>query len=1509
MAYTSVAQFSFDARGASWTVDFEVSGAASASNTFRMVWDKNGQEVPQTRRLGTEKIHPFNPILPAVLETTIWDESRTIHDYIEANKDDDIAITVKKGGTIWHTGFLDRVKGGDRVDHSNPALRLVWNDGLPRLKNIDFDKQGRDTLLDALFHVIDQAGLGLPVRVALAWKHQNTDLTTSPANRRSLAWQIDFANQVESGSYWDVLSQLLRHYNLQIFQEDGRWYVLHRSYRGGSYDWEELSSQTGSVSTGSTSPVVTVANSDWRGKGSAGSGDPVRRPPIPPQGWAQNYGLMRGSRWQNEDFTSDSTSPFDQDMPTGWWLYGGQNVNHDRANDDVEVFSGGGIDTSDPAYAEQLLNEIVVADNGNSTYDQFQIRVKGEFDVLSTGETGTVDVPVLQVMARQGEPTVLHSVNEQGTWSTSSGPFAGDVTYVKIQDVPENNSGTTNVETFDQTFTFEAPSLDTGVEEYFIQVRLITQADPDGDTNNEINATRFQVVHVKNFKRNVTDDQRPRRGITYRASSVGNVKAEPSEIGSVEQFATKVGFRQTASNPSAGIRYYDDTLGRWELLDHEFVAHASRTFNNNSLGRARLEDRFDQHQRKMSRIIGYLPVTALNFRDSVDYDGDTWTPNFVEERIRKPDRKVGIAQLRSDGVPSGTVEVAEGEDAKTDTGTVTDSPTTTPGGSGGGGTGEESTSSSGSALKLDLGDDGTNESQDLTKIRTTNDQDNVVTEPTADELLIDFSLVNAQVQTKKNGTNVLDDPDVLNFASGAFDYTNPSGRTGKLAVPSQLDHLTDVDTAAQADGNVIASGGANYREESISSLTEAHVALADLSDVGTTSATDGHVLASDGTDFDSEAITSVTGAHVSLSDLSDVGTTSATNGHVIASDGTDFDSEAISSLTEAHVNLANLKDVDTTVGNSQLTNDSVTVSTSSPLSGGGSPTLGGTGITLSLSIDQGLTTDVDGNLEVDAGNALTFNTGTLAVAASGIGSNEIATGAVGSNEIASGAVGSTEIASGAVGSTELSSNAVGTTELDESAAFSFSSLIDLAGGATYGLLSSDPTVNTESALWGSDGTGTGNDGDVILASEDSANSGLKNITLFDYSAGGIPASAIDDGVGSGLNADDLDGNGATHYESYLRVIDDSSTSHDFSGRPDGGSAYETSDGQRQALTITSGSDISAAFNASKDLVISFTGSTGMTSWTITDDDTDSDTISDGEDVSIIGDSTIETNLSSLNPAEMTISVAPNSIGTGQVDSNIAVTNSNEVFNGRVRFVPVDGNVGVDNTTAAVEYGSGPRTSAGNGIARNISGDTSDLREYLQGGHGRFAMVWNAYWDNANTQWESAVASEPHTLVGLGNTSPGGTNGENFVVATAGTNASAGDAITWNIALMAEGGQVRFGDATTPSHDVHAAGDVAADGTVRDLSDARVKDVSGRITSALERITPGYFYTRTDKEDNSRRAGLLAQEVEETFPEAVDERGRYKTLSYTALHGLSFSAIVELREENRRLRKRIEALEG
>jgi hypothetical protein len=60
------------------------------------------------------------------------------------------------------------------------------------------------------------------------------------------------------------------------------------------------------------------------------------------------------------------------------------------------------------------------------------------------------------------------------------------------------------------------------------------------------------------------------------------------------------------------------------------------------------------------------------------------------------------------------------------------------------------------------------------------------------------------------------------------DFEVYDGTTWETTPLENLAELTDVDIAAQSDGNVLASGGGNYRNESIRSLISDHVDLGDL---------------------------------------------------------------------------------------------------------------------------------------------------------------------------------------------------------------------------------------------------------------------------------------------------------------------------------------------------------------------------------------------------------------------------------------------------------------------------------------------------------------------------------------------------------------------------------------------------------------------------------------------------------------------------------------------------------
>jgi hypothetical protein len=92
-----------------------------------------------------------------------------------------------------------------------------------------------------------------------------------------------------------------------------------------------------------------------------------------------------------------------------------------------------------------------------------------------------------------------------------------------------------------------------------------------------------------------------------------------------------------------------------------------------------------------------------------------------------------------------------------------------------------------------------------------------------------------------------------------------------------------------------------------------------------------------------------------------------------------------------------------------------------------------------------------------------------------------------------------------------------------------------------------------------------------------------------------------------------------------------------------------------------------------------------------------------------------------------------------------------------------------------------------------------------------------------------------------------------------------------------------------------SGNVVASGNVTAFSDERLKTDIVRIDGALDKVDElmGVLYTR--KDTGERGTGLIAQHVERVLPEGV-QHGEYLSVAYGNLVGLLVEAIKELRQE-------------
>lgn len=627
MSFATFADTSFDFAGNSWTVDLELKGGSSQSNDLKV--------LSGVRRVGDKRLNPLNPFIGSFLDLRVYDDGRVIYGKIKNNPPKDIRVTAKKNGTIWHRGLLKELNNGDEIRRSNPVLDLTFNDGLPYTKDVEWgDEQQRVELLTLLHHILtDNTRTSFPTRVALAF--QDTEADTSSG--RSRAFTHDLRYQSEPNRYWNVLSQTLRYYNLQVFQEGGKWRVLQRSYRdpGQSYDYEEKDSG-GMITTGSRNPTVSFSDSSWLKKQ---GGTPVRRPFTRPIGWKAEHTPIRGG-WQNPDFELDVSLTINGTTePLGWERIAGATA-FDEANDRIEIDAGDKVTTR----YEQTYDQVLVETSNDS--DSLDIQFKGEIVVLDTGETGPISVGIAQLIALDPDTgTRKYYSNISNGWGNSSSN--------RIKAVVQESDSGTQTRSFDETVSITPP--DTG--EWLIQVVLVAaSADPDSDQNLEIDKTRWDKVQAKYFQRNVIENRWPYSGVSVLTKQIPDKTRESFAIGNAITTDQNGGLL-----PRMGLLFEDGRVNELNPLHWDSGAkHASRSVgggNTVGLNALRLKDRHKQTSNSLFAIFGLVRDADINLRDTIKYDGRDWVPIFMRESMGSPMVRVGVIELRNDALPSDPLRI------------------------------------------------------------------------------------------------------------------------------------------------------------------------------------------------------------------------------------------------------------------------------------------------------------------------------------------------------------------------------------------------------------------------------------------------------------------------------------------------------------------------------------------------------------------------------------------------------------------------------------------------------------------------------------------------------------------------------------------------------------------------------------------------------------------------------------------------------------------------------------
>ena len=108
---------------------------------------------------------------------------------------------------------------------------------------------------------------------------------------------------------------------------------------------------------------------------------------------------------------------------------------------------------------------------------------------------------------------------------------------------------------------------------------------------------------------------------------------------------------------------------------------------------------------------------------------------------------------------------------------------------------------------------------------------------------------------------------------------------------------------------------------------------------------------------------------------------------------------------------------------------------------------------------------------------------------------------------------------------------------------------------------------------------------------------------------------------------------------------------------------------------------------------------------------------------------------------------------------------------------------------------------------------------------------------------------------------------------------------------------------TDGGDLHVDANIIGYSTT--ISDQRLKGNINKIENALDKVMQINGYTFTYNHDGKESAGVIAQEVENIMPSAVQSTNlvfneendvEFKTVQYDQLHGLLIEAIKELKAE-------------
>jgi hypothetical protein len=220
----------------------------------------------------------------------------------------------------------------------------------------------------------------------------------------------------------------------------------------------------------------------------------------------------------------------------------------------------------------------------------------------------------------------------------------------------------------------------------------------------------------------------------------------------------------------------------------------------------------------------------------------------------------------------------------------------------------------------------------------------------------------------------------------------------------------------------------------------------------------------------------------------------------------------------------------------------------------------------------------------------------------------------------------------------------------------------------------------------------------------------------------------------------------------------------------------------------------------------------------------------------------------------------------------------------------------------------------NGMATNFSAGTLNLSSGLTGGNSRFTnvtsiglVITNAAASNITTNNITATTYTGANMQLSGNVTCANINVTGDFYKNGTLFAGGGGVSQWSDSannIFYTKGNVGIG-TTTPEYALHVKGQIFASDNITAFSDVRLKENINTIDDALTKVKNlrGVYYNMIG--ESNKKLGVIAQEVEQYFPEVVQTSPYtdYKSVAYGNIVGILIEAIKDLCkevEENRKL---------